>query len=68
MQVNVSEKEKIIYFSPKGNVDAFPVIGLYIKNRKNFLFPFVVIEDMELSQAHMIKLDYFFQGDSRVKN
>lgn len=67
MQMNVSEKEKIIYFSPKGNVDAFPAISFYIRNQKNFLFPFVVIEDMELSRVLMVKLDSLFQNDSRVE-
>lgn len=76
IQRSISPNEKIFYFSPKENTYKNLtekentlvnfIIYLCIQSKKNFIFPFVVIEDVRLIPQEVLKLDILFQADERI--
>ena len=76
IQILVFKDKKIIRFStkaktienltPEENTFINVAIFLHIRNRANFIFPFVVIENVELSISEANDLNEIFENDKRI--
>ena len=53
-------------FTIIGDNYIFFILYLYIRNRENYVFPYVVIENIQLSQKEVEKLDEVVKTDNRI--
>lgn len=54
-------------FTTIGDNYIFFILYLYIRNRENYVFPYVVIENIQLCKDEVEKLDEVVKTDNRIK-